>query len=154
MFSVKKNHAIYIEKKLQNKFFLCRYTLFFYAPNMATASPPDQLFEGEWAEKCATEHGVETSEYTVFSKNEWCIYFVDTFRVQQVCEDAIFESLGTNRVSMQTKQNNKYIVEFLWGSQISIMQVVKEKPYTLKQVMSLGRAEARETLLTHHLYCP
>jgi hypothetical protein len=143
-----------LKKSYKISFFYVVILVCFYAPNMATASPPDRLFKVKWAEKCATEHGVETSEYTVFSKNAWCIYFVDTFRVQQVCEDARFESLGTNRVSMRTKPNNKYIVEFLWGSQISIMQVVKDKPYTLKQVMSLGRAEARETLLTHHLYCP
>jgi hypothetical protein len=141
-----KSHMLY--------FFYVVIHAFFYVPNMAVAVPPDQLFQGKWAEKCATEHGVETSEYTVFSENAWCISFVDTFRVQQICEDATFEALDTNRVSMQTKQKDKYIIEFLWSSQISIMHVVKEKPYTLEQVMSLGRAEVRETLLTHHLYCP
>ncbi len=125
-----------------------------YGPSSAIAIPPDQLFKDKWSEKCASEHGVETSEYSVFSENTWCNYFVDTFRVQEICEGAEFKALDTNRISVQTKQKQKYLIEFLWSSQISIMEVVKENPYTLKQVLSMGRAEVRKDLLTHHLYCP
>jgi len=126
----------------------------FYASDVALAMPANHLLKGKWSEECATKQGVETSEYSVFSKDNWCTYFVDTFRVQQNCEDATFEPLGANRLSMQTRPKNKYIIEFLWASKISIMKVVKEKPFILEQVMTLGRAETRKGLLTHHLYCP
>ncbi len=126
----------------------------FWAPEVAYSIPTEYLFEQKWSEDCATQNGVETSEYVVFSKTEQCDYFVDTFRVQSTCEPATFTALDANRVRMNTGEDGTYIIEFLWSSQISIMEVVSEKPFELKQVRVLGRADVRDDLMTNYLYCP
>jgi len=74
--------------------------------------------------------------------------------VQSNCTPAKFKKLNGNRVQMILNDNETYIIEFIWSSRISIMEVVKEKPFELKQFESLGRAIVRKNLLTHHLYCP
>ncbi len=116
--------------------------------------PPEQLFKHKWSEVCAEKQGAETPEYVVFSETQMCFYSVDTFRVQSRCEPAKFKKMDTNRVQMILNDQDKYVIEFLWASQISIMQVVSEKPYTLKQNSILGLAKTREKLMTHHMYCP
>ncbi len=120
----------------------------------AYGSNPEQLFKDKWSEKCVNSLGVETSEYITFSETEKCTSFVDTFRVQSNCMPAKFEARDGNRLQMVLDDKETYIIEFLWSSQISIMEVVNEKPFELKQTQSLGRAVVRENLLTHHLYCP
>jgi len=120
----------------------------------AYSMPPEQLFESKWSEQCASENGVETSEYMAFSATERCLNFVDTFRVQSECQPAKFKALDSNRLLMTVKDEGTYIIEFLWASQISIMEVINEKPLKLKQTSILGRAETRDNLVTHYLYCP
>lgn len=115
---------------------------------------PEDLFENKWSEKCADSFGVETSENVTFSKTEQCTSYVDTFRVQSNCIPAKFEALDGNRVQMILNDKDTYIIEFLWSSRISIMEVVNEKPFELKQTQSLGRAIVRKNLLTNYLYCP
>ena len=124
------------------------------ASTNAYSSNLEKLFKDKWSEKCANSFGVETSEYMTFNEAEQCTSYVDTFRVQSNCTPAKFKNLGGNRVQMTVNDNDTYIIEFLWSSQISIMEVVKEKPFELKQIESLGRAIVRKNLLTHHLYCP
>lgn len=120
----------------------------------AYGSEPKQLFKDRWSEKCANNFGVETSQYMTFHETEQCTSYVDTFRVQSNCTPAKFKALGGNRLQMIVNDTETYIIEFLWSSRISIMEVVKEKPFELKQIQSLGRAVVRKNLLTQHLYCP
>lgn len=120
----------------------------------AIASSPEQLFKDKWSEICNDGFEVETSEYVGFSESERCDYFVDTFRVQSHCEPATFKALKNNRLQMTLNGKDTYIIEFLWSSRISVMEVVTKKPLVLKQTQSLGRAIFRKNLLTHYLYCP
>ena len=136
------------------KIFSLALIIFLGASSISFGMPPEQLFKHKWSEVCAKNHGIETPEYDVFRETEKCFYFVDTFRVHSRCEPAKYKKMGTNRVQMILNDKEKYIIEFLWASQISIMQVVSEKPYTLKQHSILGLAKVREKLMTHHLYCP
>tara|TARA_R110002111_G_scaffold259147_1_gene328903 strand:- start:9 stop:461 length:453 start_codon:yes stop_codon:yes gene_type:complete len=128
--------------------------LFSSMSNLSFAMPPEPLFKEKWSEVCAEKQGTETGEYVTFSDAEKCFYSVDTFRVHSRCEPAQFKEMDANRIQMTLNDKDKYVIEFLWASQISVMQVISEEPYTLKQHSILGRAETRENLLTHYLYCP
>lgn len=137
-----------------NMFFLGIVLFYLVFSDQTFSIPPDQLFAQKWSDKCANLQGVETSEYVIFSETEQCDNFVDTFRVQSSCEPASFTAMDGNRLKMTLNNDENYIIEFLWASQISIMKVVSEKPFTLQQTRVLGRAVVRENLMTNYLYCP
>jgi len=120
----------------------------------AYSSNPEQLFKDIWSVKCADSFGVETSEYVTFKKTEQCTSYVDTFRVQTNCSPAKFKAMKGNRLQMILDDKEKFIIEFLWSTRISIMKIVKEKPFELEQAETMGRAIVRKNLLTHYLYCP
>lgn len=136
------------------KVFLVSTAIFLGLSLEAHSIPPKELFKHKWSEVCATSHNVETSEYLIFHDSEYCEYFVDTFRVQSICTPASFKAMDGNRVSMTLKENKSFIIEFLWASQISIMEIISQKPFTLEQRRTLGIAKVRDNLLTHYLYCP
>lgn len=118
------------------------------------AANPEQLFGLFWSSWCADAVQQETSEYTRFEPDAWCEHFVDTYRVQSHCRKARFEALENNRVGMTVEGKQRYIIEFLWSTRISIMEITGEDPPVLEQIDNLGRAVQREGLQTHHLYCP